>query len=123
MGGMCLGSLLMPRVVPQRHHPLRVYAWLEFAIAASGLLLLVLMPLVTTLYLRLGGHLWTRLLVTCVCLLPPTMAMGATWPAVAGWVAASPGGVSRVGFLYASDLAGAVMGTLVAGFYLLRVFD
>src|SRR6266566_3519981 len=28
MGGMCLGSLLLPRVVPARDHPLRVYAWL-----------------------------------------------------------------------------------------------
>jgi len=123
MGGMCLGSLLMPLVVQQRHHPLRVYACLEFAIAASGLLLLGLMPFVTTLYLRLGGHLWARLLVACVCLLPSTMAMGATLPAVAGWITTSPGGMSRVGFLYAGNLAGAVMGTLVAGFYLLRLFD
>src|SRR6188768_2584748 len=68
MGGMCLGSLLLPLVVQQRHHPLRVYAWLEFAIAASGLLLLVLMPFVTTLYLRLGGHPWTRVLIAGVCL-------------------------------------------------------
>ncbi len=26
MGGMCLGSYLLPRFVGQRHHPLRVYA-------------------------------------------------------------------------------------------------
>ena len=29
MGGMCLGSLLLPRYVSDRQHPLRVYAWLE----------------------------------------------------------------------------------------------
>ena len=29
MGGMCLGSLLLPRFVSSSHHPLRVYAWLE----------------------------------------------------------------------------------------------
>ena len=29
MGGMCLGSLLLPRIVPPRRHPLRVYAALE----------------------------------------------------------------------------------------------
>ena len=29
MGGMCLGSLLLPRLVPPRQHPLRVYAALE----------------------------------------------------------------------------------------------
>ena len=26
MGGMCLGSLALPRLVSARHHPLRVYA-------------------------------------------------------------------------------------------------
>src|SRR5580704_8583681 len=29
MGGMCLGSLLLPRVISERRHPLRVYALLE----------------------------------------------------------------------------------------------
>src|SRR5438105_15898093 len=36
MGGMCLGSLLLPRVISQRSHPLRVYAALEVGIALSG---------------------------------------------------------------------------------------
>ena len=34
MGGMCLGSLLLPRLVSARHHPLRVYAFLELGIGA-----------------------------------------------------------------------------------------
>src|SRR6476661_1470603 len=37
MGGMCLGSLLLPRLVARRRHPLRVYAVLELAIGALGL--------------------------------------------------------------------------------------
>ena len=32
MGGMCLGSLLLSRVVSAREHPLRVYALLEIGI-------------------------------------------------------------------------------------------
>ena len=39
MGGMCLGSLLLSRVVSARRHPLRVYAALECGIGldiASG---------------------------------------------------------------------------------------
>ena len=32
MGGMCLGSLLLPRFVSSRPHPLRVYALLEVGI-------------------------------------------------------------------------------------------
>ena len=31
--------------------------------------------------------------------------------------------MSWLGFFYAGNIAGAVMGTLLAGFYLLRVFD
>src|SRR5205085_2780489 len=46
MGGMCLGSFLLPRIISPREHPLRVYALLELSIGAIGLLLLVLMPLV-----------------------------------------------------------------------------
>ncbi len=44
MGGMCLGSLLLPRVVSGRRHPLRVYAMLELGIGAIGLAVLFGMP-------------------------------------------------------------------------------
>src|SRR5690348_16807236 len=40
MGGMCLGSLLLPRVISERFHPLRVYALLELGIGAVGLAVL-----------------------------------------------------------------------------------
>ena len=36
MGGMCLGSLLLPRLMSARHHPLRVYARSNSASASSG---------------------------------------------------------------------------------------
>ena len=49
--------------------------------------------------------------------------MGATLPAVARWVEATPQGVSWLGFFYGGNIAGAVFGCLLAGFYLLRVHD
>ena len=61
--------------------------------------------------------------VAAVCLLPPTLAMGATLPAVARWVETTPEGISWLGFFYAGNIAGAVCGSLLAGFYLLRVYD
>src|SRR3978361_1423662 len=86
MGGMCLGSFFASRLIPRAWHPLRAYAALELGIAASGLTLLLLMPLVTRVYTTLGGNgtfgLLFRALVAAVCLLPPTMLMGATLPAV-----------------------------------------
>ena len=49
--------------------------------------------------------------------------MGATLPAIARWVETTPPGVSWLGFFYGGNIAGAVLGSLLAGFYLLRVYD
>jgi spermidine synthase len=127
MGGMCLGSFLLPRLVSPRHHPLRVYAFLELAIGVFGVLLLVLMPLAGRVYTTWGGYGLTgfllRGLVASVCLLPPTLAMGATLPAISRWIETTPRGVAWLGFFYAGNIVGAVAGSLLAGFYLLRVYD
>src|SRR5829696_171792 len=55
MGGMCLGSLLLPRVIGPGVHPLRLYAWLELGIGVLGLLLLFGMPLVGGAYTAWAG--------------------------------------------------------------------
>src|SRR3954468_17260872 len=127
MGGMCLGSLFLPRMIPRTEHPLRVYALLELGIGVIGLVLLVVMPLVGRVYTSWGGYgvsgYLLRGLAASICLLPPTLLMGATLPAVARWVETTPRGVSWLGFFYAGNIAGAVFGSLFAGFYLLRVFD
>src|SRR6476469_8461711 len=44
MGGMCIGSLALPRFVSERRHPLRVYAALEFAAGCFGIAVLFGMP-------------------------------------------------------------------------------
>src|SRR5271169_3670777 len=49
--------------------------------------------------------------------------MGATLPAVSRWIETSPTGVAWLGFFYSGNIAGAVFGCLLAGFYLLRVYD
>ena len=127
MGGMCLGSLLLPRYIDPRHHPLRVYAYLELGIGAIGLLLLFGMPLVASVYTSWAGTgvvgILLRGFAAGVCLLPPTLLMGATLPAIARWVETTPEGVSWLGFFYGGNIAGAVLGSLLAGFYLLRVHD
>src|SRR5205814_2695170 len=50
MGGMCLGSLVLPRLISPRPHPLRVYAFLELGIGVIGLLVLLGMPLIGGAY-------------------------------------------------------------------------
>src|SRR5215467_12711833 len=126
MGGMCLGSLVFPRLVSARRHPLRVYAVLELAIAAIALMVLYGLPLLSEFYAQHVGAdtagIWQRCLIAALCLLPPTVLMGATLPAVARWVRSTPEGVSWLGFFYGANLAGAVAGAALAGFYLLRLF-
>jgi spermidine synthase len=124
MGGMCLGSFVLPRYLDARNHPLRVYAALELGIGLMGLVLLFGMPLVNSIYTGIGGgNVFFRAIVASICLLPPTLMMGATLPAIARYVETSPRGVSWLGFFYGGNIAGAVLGSLLAGFYLLRVFD
>ena len=136
MTGLCLGSLLLPRVVPSPQsthagrvltrrplHPLGMYALLELGIAIWGVVIVWAMPLVTEIYRATGGGMTVRVLVAVASLLPPTILMGATLPAIAKSIEATPRGVTRLGYLYGGNIAGAVAGTLLAGFYLLRVYD
>jgi len=127
MGGMCLGSLALSRYVPAREHPLRVYALIEALIGVCGLLVLWGLPLIDGVYAAIAGHgFWgivMRAMVSGICLLPPTLLMGASLPAIARWIETTPRGVSWLGFFYGGNIAGAVFGCLLAGFYLLRVYD
>ena len=127
MGGMGVGSLMLPRYVKRDAHPLRVYAVLEAAIGALAILVLIVTPLVAYVYSSIAGYgtagILLRGAVAAICLLPPTLLMGATLPAIARWVEMTPRGVAWLGFFYAGNIAGAVIGCLLAGFYLLRVHD
>ncbi len=127
MGGMCLGSLLLPKFVSTSRHPVRVYAQLEAGIGVAGILILFILPYAGGLYTTIGGPgfvgLLVRGLIAALVLLPPTLLMGATLPAIARYVTATPSGVSWLGFFYGGNIVGAVFGTLLAGFYLLRSHD
>jgi spermidine synthase len=120
MGGMAAGSWLLPRLAP-RAHPLRIIALLEAGIAAFGLLIPLALPYVQQAYLAIVGYgfgaVLLRAAVCTLVLTPPTMLMGATLP-----IAARLRDVD-IGRLYTMNLTGAAVGTALAGFYLLRVFD
>ncbi|MBL0171708.1 MAG: fused MFS/spermidine synthase [Gemmatimonadaceae bacterium] len=127
MGGMCIGSLALPRFASRARHPLQLYAMLELSIGLIGVVELFAIPLIGRLYSPAVGHgaaaIVLRAVVAALCLLPPTILMGATLPAIARWVESSPRGISWLGFFYGGNIAGAVVGSVLAGFYLLRVHD
>lgn len=127
MGGMSIGSLGLARFVTADRNPLKVYAFIEFGIGLYGLAVLWLLPYAGGLYAAIGGSgaggLLLRGVLSAICLLPPTVLMGATLPAISRWIEATPRGVSWLGFLYGGNTLGSVGGCLLAGFYLLRVYD
>src|SRR5437667_11809839 len=89
--------------------------------------MLFAMPAVAGAYTAWAGSgffgLVIRSIVAGVCLIPPTLLMGATLPAISRWVETTPRGVSWLGFFYGGNIGGAVIGSLLAGFYLMRVHD
>ena len=127
MGGLCLGSALLPRLISRDHHPLRVYAVIEFAIGLFGLAVLFGLPMVGRLYVATATQGLTgiveRGVIAAGCLLPATLLMGGSLPAIARWTETTSEGISWMGLLYSGNVAGAVLGCLLAGFYLLRVHD
>src|SRR2546427_6955293 len=127
MGGLCLGSALLPRVISREYHPLRVYAVLEIGIGVLGLAVLFAVPLIGRMYVATATQglfgLVERGIIAALCLLPPTILMGASLPAIARWFETTSEGISWMGLLYSGNIAGAVFGCLLAGFYLLRVHD
>ncbi|HEY2881193.1 MAG TPA: hypothetical protein VGJ15_02140, partial [Pirellulales bacterium] len=110
MGGMCLGSVVLPRLISPLRHPMRVYAILELLLGAVAIAVLKGLPVVAQFYTQHVDAETTgilpRALVCVICLLPPTVLMGATLPAIARWVNSTPQGVSWLGFFYGGNIAG-----------------
>lgn len=127
MGGMCLGSIFLPRIISARLHPLKVYALLELGTGIFSFAVLFGLPLVQHLYTASIGHGFPGILLrsaaSAICLLPPTLMMGATLPAISRWIETTPQAASWWGFFYGGNIAGGVFGCLLAGFYLLRIHD
>lgn len=127
MGGLCLGSWFLPRLARAGTHPLKVYALIELGIGLCGLLVLWGVPLIDDVYFAgdQGGFagMLMRGGLCAICLLAPTFLMGASLPAISRFITATPRGVAWWGVLYAGNTLGAVMGCLLAGFYLLRFHD
>src|SRR5690348_9709058 len=127
IGGLFLGSIVAPRLISPERHPLRVYGALELGIALLAIIIFSALHSVDSFYVGRAAegfpNLLLRGILSMVCLLPPTILIGATFPLLSRWMESTKTGISRIGLLYAANLAGAVFGSLWAGFYLLRVHN
>ncbi|NQZ97587.1 MAG: fused MFS/spermidine synthase [Myxococcales bacterium] len=128
MAGQAMGALYFGRRAKGVARPLRVYGWLEIGVAAFALILPLLLRLVNEAYvsaaISLGGTHGVidavRPLMAFLVLVLPTFLMGATLPILIEFsVQRDAEFGSRLSALYAINTAGAVIGTLAAGFLLL----
>lgn len=116
MGGLGLGGLVGARLADRVARPLRAYAVLEAIIGLYAAGFPTLLRLLEPVYLALDA----TLPVVALALLVPTAAMGATLPLLARVATrAMTESGHQIGALYAVNTAGAVVGTVVAAFWLL----
>src|SRR5437016_7695124 len=127
MGGLFLGSIAVPSLISAKRHPLWLYGTIEFGIGIFGLVILFGLPLIGSIYVSTASqglvNVLFRGVVAAICLLPPTILMGMTFPILARSIPPTKIGASRMGYIYAANIGGAVLGCLCAGFYFLRVYD
>ncbi len=128
MAGLGLGSWVFGRIADRRTRPLRLYGLLEIGVGVLCLLVPVVLPWVEAVYRALAHSLGLSFLafslaqfaLILILLLPPTTLMGATLPILSRVFATEAHALGRrVGFLYAINTLGAVVGTGLAGYALL----
>jgi spermidine synthase len=124
-GGLALGALALGRRITRSMRPARWYAACELLVACWTLVLAaVAAPAADTLLAVIGPapsptwH-WTVAFVGMfVLLLPATVAMGATLPAMEHTLRARGSAGARLAGLYAANTFGAVVGVLATAFWL-----
>jgi len=136
MGGLALGSLLIGRYIDKWKNVLFIYGLVEVGIGLYCLFIPSLFDIVKLLYIAfyktfpLSFHFSTfvRFLLCSFTILLPTVFMGSTLPILCKFfIKELPSSESdskvgkKVGFLYAINTLGAVLGTVIAGFLLLQI--
>jgi spermidine synthase len=122
MGGLALGNALFGRVAARKDEAgaLRLYAILEGILAVLAALSPLLLTTWSPLYAPIARACASPILRSLVCavfLLPPTVMMGGTLPALVQALSASA--PAALGPLYALNTVGGAVGPLLAGFFLM----
>ncbi len=121
-GGLAAGALLLAHRLERSLYPGRWYACLEALIGGWALLVAVLSPAAIAQLSRwigaepsAGWHWTMAFMVPFIILLPATLAMGATLPAMERLLRSEK--VQPLGAIYAINTAGAMAGLLLAVFF------
>lgn len=126
MGGLAIGGALIGRIADRGWNGLHLYAALEFGVASWALLLPSALEIAEGLYVSAapgpGGYsLPFRFLLSLALLLPPTILMGGTLPALGKFlVRGGRTAGAEIGGLYWVNTIGAALGCFAAGFLLIH---
>jgi spermidine synthase len=127
-GGLAVGAVLAGRWARRTKRPLHWYGVAEIVIGVLAVLTPAGLRAVERIYVSVagvlpdgvGGLTAVRFVLSFVVLLIPATLMGATLPLVVSSSAVrGPRVGERVGVLYATNTAGAITGTLAAGFWMI----
>jgi len=129
MGGLALGNKLAGRWSDGAVSPLKWYGYLELAIGVYAFFFPQIYRLADATFVSVGGRVFDQpvLLLTLKAvlsvslLLIPTVLMGGTLPVLAAWLQkhSTEAGRNSARF-YSMNSLGAVMGSGLAGFFLIR---
>lgn len=131
MGGLALGSFVFGRWADRMKNLVRVYGVLEIGIGVYALITPWLFASVArlheTLYREIGGDqlffIIVRVGVSLLILGIPTTLMGGTLPVLSRvFIKRLTDVTAKLGFLYSLNTIGAFVGTMLAGFVLIRHF-
>lgn len=130
MSGLALGSYLLGKLADRSRNPLRLYGLYEIGIGVGALVVLLIFNALTPVYLWLHGAAGDsltllsagRFLVAFGLIIVPTTLMGATLPVLTRFATDR---IEQLGLnvagLYSVNTAGAILGSLLAGFVLIRL--
>jgi spermidine synthase len=131
MGGLALGSALAAKFAARIKRPVRAYGIIEIAVGLYALGVPLLFRGIDRVYVQVWQHFhpgfygfaFSRFVLATAVLLIPTALMGATLPILVGAQQRSSGSsANAIARIYTWNLAGAIIGAILAGFFLLPQF-
>jgi predicted membrane-bound spermidine synthase len=129
MGGLALGNRIFGRRADLLKQPLATYGYVEMAIGVYAFFFDFLHGAADKVFVAVGSGMleqelllliWKGVVATALLIIP-TVLMGGTLPLVASWLQRNEKDASRVSArFYSINSLGAVTGSLLAGFFLVR---
>ena len=129
MAGLAWGSFYWGRKIEKSKNPLRIYGFLEIGVGIYALISPFIFSGIDSVYIFIfrtfspGFYVFAliRFLLAVVIIILPTMFMGGTLPILVKYFVRQNNLVGRLaGYLYSFNTVGAVIGTIAAGFFMVK---